>query len=81
MEATERTGRDPSVLAAGAAVVLAQYHFFIRGNRELGLFVGLWPPTILAFASYFNDRRILQRLSSGPASGIRESVERMVRGR
>lgn len=55
VEATAETGTDPAVLAAVASILLSWHQFFLRGNREVGLFVGLWPPTILAFASYFNQ--------------------------
>ena len=55
VEATAETGTDPAVVAAGASILLSWYHFFLRGNRELGVFVAFWPPTILAFASYFEQ--------------------------
>lgn len=54
-EATAILGTDPAVLAAGASVLLSWHLYFMKGNRALGLFVGLWPPTILAFASYFSQ--------------------------
>ena len=82
MEATAETGTDPAVIASAASVVLSWYYFFVRGDREMGLFVGLWPPTIMAFASYFNQTRMsdmLQRATE--SSGITESVQRMVQGR
>jgi hypothetical protein len=46
-----QTGRDPVVLAAAGSVLLAWYQFYVRGNTEHGLFVGLWPPTLLAFSN------------------------------
>lgn len=61
-QATAETGTDPAVIAAGASVLLSWHQFFLRGNREFGLFVGLWPPTILAFASYFNQTRMSDQL-------------------
>ena len=69
-EATAKTGTDPAVLAAGASVLLSWYYFFGRGERELGLFVGLWPPTILAFASYFNQTRMSDKLESSVGSSL-----------
>lgn len=83
MEATEMTARDPAIVAAAASVVLSWYSFFVQGNRELGLFIGLWPPTILAFASYFKQTRMADRVerAMGESSTIRDSVERMMRGR
>lgn len=81
MAAAEETGTDPAVVAAGASVVLSWYYFFVRGDKERGIFVGLWPPTLLAFASYFRQTRMHDRLqrASNP-SGVRETVQRMVGG-
>jgi len=62
------TGSDPAMLAAGGSVVLALYTYF-SGRRELGIFVGLWAPTILGFASYYNQRQIRERLEYVTSSG------------
>jgi hypothetical protein len=83
MEATQETSTDPAVLAASASVLLSWYYFFGRGDRDRGLFLGLWPPTILAFASYFEQTRMsdrLKRATGAGTTGIRESVQRMVQG-
>ena len=77
MEAAEKSTRDVAVLASGVSVLLAWHQYFIRGNRELGLFIGLWPPTILAFASYFNQQRMEQRLDSLKPSSIIDSLDQM----
>ena len=77
----QRTTTDPAILAAAASVGLSWYYFFVQGDRQRGIFVGLWPPTILAFASYFNQLRVremMDRMTS--MSGIRRSVQRMVQG-
>ncbi|WP_336001361.1 hypothetical protein [Halorientalis halophila] len=81
-ETAQRTGTDPWVIAAGASVILSWYEFFLRGNKEMGLFVGLWPPTFLAFASYFEQLRMggLMDRAMGK-SGFVESVERMIQNR
>ena len=50
-EVGRRTGRDPIVVAAAASVLLAWYQYYVRGNKEHGLFIGLWPPTMLAFSN------------------------------
>lgn len=76
-EATAKTGTDPAVLAAGASVLLSWYYFFGRGDRHLGLFVGLWPPTILAFASYFNQTRMSNKLES--SLGYGSSIGQLIR--
>lgn len=58
VQAAQKTGMDPAVMTAAGSVLLSWYFFFLRGDRETGLFVGLWPPTILAFASYFEQTRM-----------------------
>lgn len=62
VEATAETGTDPAILVAGASILLSWHQFFLRGNKALGLFIALWPPTILAFASYFNQTEMSSRL-------------------
>lgn len=80
-DAAARTTTDPIVMAAAASVLLSWYQFFVRGNREMGIFVGLWPPTLLAFASYFKQERMIARVENIFSGGrIREMVERMVGG-
>lgn len=83
MRAAEETGTDPAVMAAAGSVVLSWYYYFMRGNKEMGIFVGLWPPTFLAFASYFEQTRMSDRLerATGQESGIRGSVQRIMEGR
>lgn len=80
-EIVARTSADPAVLMAGGSVLLAWYYYFVQRNRQMGIFVGLWPPTVLAFASYFKQKRTSDLLERSGVPGIRESVERMVRGR
>lgn len=55
MQAAEEAGTDPWLMAAAASVSLSLYYFFVKDDREMGQFVGLWPPTFLAFASYFRQ--------------------------
>lgn len=61
-EVAGETGTDPAVIAATASVLLSWYEYFVRGNKALGLFIGLWPPTIFAFSSYFNQTRMADQL-------------------
>jgi hypothetical protein len=63
-EVGRRTGRDPIVIAAGASVLLAWYQYYIRGNKEHGLFIGLWPPTMLAFSNAVRINEISRKLES-----------------
>ena len=77
----ETQAMGPAVLASAASVGLSWYYFFLRGDRERGLFVGLWPPTILAFASYFNQRKMRNQLNTltKPASSIKNTIESMMK--
>lgn len=82
VEVAERAGTDPWLIAAGASVVLSWYEFFLRGNRDMGLFIGLWPPTWLAFGSYFRQTRMSNMLNrTFGRSSVMESVERMIQNR
>ena len=73
----------PAFLAAAASVGLAWYYFFLRGDRQRGLFVGLWPPTILAFASYFNQRKMRTQLESltQPGTTLKNAIDSMMGNR
>ncbi|WP_265111592.1 hypothetical protein [Halosolutus halophilus] len=79
-EAVGEQAMGPAALASAASVGLAWYYFFLRGDRERGLFVGLWPPTILAFASYFNQRKMRQQLNSitQPGTTLRNALDSMM---
>ncbi|SDR42084.1 hypothetical protein [Natronobacterium texcoconense] len=85
-QAAEEVGEQaigPAFLASAASVGLAWYYFFLRGDRERGLFVGLWPPTILAFASYFNQRKMRQQLDSitQPGTTLKNAIDSMMGSR
>jgi hypothetical protein len=51
-------GLSPAVLASIGSVALALYFYYVRGDKQRGQFVGLWPVTILALASYFKLEEI-----------------------
>ncbi|WP_290811609.1 hypothetical protein [Halovivax sp.] len=85
-EAAEEVGEQalgPAAIASAASVGLAWYYFFVRGDKQRGLFVGLWPPTILAFASYFNQRKMRQQLNTitKPGSAIKGAIDSMMGNR
>jgi len=66
-EATEGIGTNglsPAALASVGSVALALYFYYVRGDKQRGQFVGLWPVTILGLASYFKLEEIVQTLSS-----------------
>lgn len=65
----ESTGGDAALSAAGLSVLFALYEYYIRGNKHDGLFVGLWAPTILAFASYLKQRSMEKRLEQSMFGG------------
>ena len=80
-KAAAETGTDPFVMAAAASVIISQYLYFVKGNREMGIFVGLWPPTFLAFGSHFNQIRMSEKLDYLTSSrGLMKMVERAVSG-
>jgi hypothetical protein len=56
-------GLSPAVLASIGSVALALYFYYVRGDKQRGQFVGLWPVTILALASYFKLEEIKQLLA------------------
>lgn len=65
-----RTGRDPVIMAAFGSVLLAWYQFYVRGNKEHGLFIGLWPPTLLAFSNAIRINNISRKVESKTANLI-----------
>ena len=73
----------PAALASMASVALSWYYFFVRGDRQRGLFVGLWPPTILAFASYFNQRRMRKQIETvtQPGTTLKKTFDSMMGNR
>lgn len=62
MDAINTDGLGTAALAAVGSVVLALYFYYVRGDKQRGQFVGLWPATILALASYFKLEEITQAL-------------------
>lgn len=55
------TAGDPIATAAAASVILSWFLFYVRGNKEHGLFVGLWAPTLLAGASYLQQKDLMRK--------------------
>ncbi len=85
-QAAEEVGEQamgPAFVASAASVGLSLYYFFLRGERQLGTFIGLWPPTILAFASYFNQRRMRQQLETltQPGMKLKDAFDSMMGNR
>lgn len=72
--ATEMTTTDPVVIASVASIALSQYYFFVKGDREMGIFVGLWAPTWMALASYFRQAEMYSEMKSD--SGMQSEFDR-----
>ena len=72
--------RDPTMIATIASIGLSWYYFFVRGDRDMGLFVGLWAPTFLGLANYSSLATVKNtiRKLTNPGSNIRESVQKMI---
>jgi hypothetical protein len=56
---------DPIAVAAGASVALSWFLFYVKGDKEAGIFVGLWAPTLLSAAGYFEQLSISETLEKG----------------
>ncbi|ELY62257.1 hypothetical protein C493_00485 [Natronolimnohabitans innermongolicus JCM 12255] len=82
-EEVSEEAMGPAFIASAASVGLSLYYFFIRGERELGTFIGLWPPTILAFASYFNQRKMRRQLETitQPGTSLKNALDSMMGNR
>lgn len=52
----------PTAVASLASVGLALYFYYVRGDKQRGQFVGFWPVTILAFASFLKLEEIKELL-------------------
>ena len=79
-QTAETRGADIAFIASAASVLLAWHQFYLKGNKTRGLFIGLWPPTILAFSSYLNQKAILDKLDESLLStpGGFESVRKLL---
>ncbi|WP_254530291.1 hypothetical protein [Natrinema gelatinilyticum] len=82
-QAVGEQAMGPAVLASAASVGLSLYYYFFRGERQLGTFIGLWPPTILAFASYFNQRQMQKQLNTltQPGATLRNAIDSVMGNR
>ena len=59
-ESIDTDDLSPAVLASVGSVALALYYYYAQGDKQRGQFVGFWPVTILALASYFKLEEIKQ---------------------
>jgi len=68
IRSTPMTAGDPVETVAAASVLYAWYKFYVRGNEMGGIFVGLWAPTLLAAASYLQQKDLISRFKRGLSS-------------
>lgn len=67
-DSTPVSAGDPIAVAAVASVLFSWYNFYVRGEKQTGIFVGLWAPTMLAAASYLQQKDIIRKFKQGLAS-------------
>ncbi|SFR68796.1 hypothetical protein SAMN04487947_3502 [Halogeometricum rufum] len=58
----DESGLGPGAMAAMGSVALALYYYYVRGEKQRGQFVGLWPATILGLAVYLKLEHIKRML-------------------
>jgi hypothetical protein len=56
MQAMMRISKITILIAAGLSFLLSVYLWF-SGDREAGLFVGIWVPSILSFGALMHSGR------------------------
>ena len=56
------SGLGPAAMAAIGSVALALYYYYVKGEKQRGQFVGLWPSTILGLAVYLKLEQVKQLL-------------------
>lgn len=59
---------DPIVAIAAGSILLSWYEFYVKGDKEDGIFVGLWAPTLLALASYLQQKNLVRKVKRGLSS-------------
>ena len=50
----EESGAPYLAFGALGSVALALYEYYARDNQQRGMFIGLWPPTMIGFAIYLH---------------------------
>jgi hypothetical protein len=65
LEKTPLASGDPVTVAAALSVVYSWYLFYLKADKRAGLFVGLWAPTLLGAAAYFQQKELYAKLENG----------------
>ena len=68
IDAVPMSAGDPVAAAAAGSVLFAWYNFYLKGDTETGIFVGLWAPTMLAAASYLQEKDLVRKVRQGLSS-------------
>jgi hypothetical protein len=68
IESVPMSAGDPVATAAVVSVVYSWFKFYVRGDKQGGIFVGLWAPTLLAAASYLQQKDVVHKIKDGFSS-------------
>lgn len=68
VESVPMSAGDPVATAAIVSVAYSWFNFYVRGNKQHGIFVGLWAPTLFAAASYLQQKDLVRKLREGFSS-------------
>lgn len=68
VEETPMSAGDPVAMVAAGSVLYSWYRFYVRGDKEGGIFVGLWAPTLLAASSYLQQKDMVRKIKKGLSS-------------
>jgi hypothetical protein len=65
LEETPLSSGDPVSVMAALSVAYSWYLFYLKEDKIAGLFVGLWAPTLLGAAAYFQQKKLYAKLENG----------------
>ena len=64
-ENTPMSVGDPVAVLAAGSVLFSWYQFYVKGDKEYGIFTGLWAPTLLAAADYLQQKDLIRKVRKG----------------
>ena len=65
VEKTPMSLGDPVATLAAGSVLYSWFNFYVRGNKQRGIFIGLWAPTLLAFSNAVRINDISRKVEKG----------------
>lgn len=68
VESVPMSAGDPVATVAAASVAYSWFNYYVRGNKQYGIFTGLWAPTLFAAASYLQQKDLVRKLREGFSS-------------